>query len=384
MATLNPEQTVAQKRLMDFLCNSDENQIILQGFAGTGKSFLINQLYKSYKFAVDLDLTEHRPWVFLATTHKACEVLQAQGLDAKTVHSAFCINIMDRPTGKQVNIPRNAIIIIDECSYLNYNVLEIIQSHIQHCKVIYIGDKNQLTPVGLNHAPIFYQDDIDMVELTQAVRQQNAPSIADYCSQLRNAIENNLDTPVIPHSNCIIKLDKNSFDNEAKKLFPYTGDSKLLALKNNTIQKYNTLIDPHKIHQVGDKLINNSSNYYIPNNAVVTVIDVGDEHTIHGVRCREYRIHYGSLYDVYVPLTASGLSRAKKNVGKDTMLLRHMADLRKPYAQTIHKSQGSTYKDVLIYLDDLKQCESKKDRNRLLYVAFSRATNKVVYTGDFI
>ena len=77
MTTLNLEQTVAQKRLMDFLCNSDENQIILQGFAGTGKSFLINQLYKSYKFAVDLDLTEHRPWVFLATTHKACEVLQA-------------------------------------------------------------------------------------------------------------------------------------------------------------------------------------------------------------------------------------------------------------------------------------------------------------------
>lgn len=383
MATLNLEQTVAQKRLMDFLCNSDENQIILQGFAGTGKSFLINQLYKSYKFAVDLDLTEHRPWVFLATTHKACEVLQAQGLDAKTVHSAFCINIMDRPTGKQVNIPRNAIIIIDECSYLNYNVLEIIQSHIQHCKVIYIGDKNQLTPVGLNHAPIYYQD-IDMVELTQAVRQQNAPSIADYCSQLRNAIENNLDTPVIPHSNCIIKLDKNSFDNEAKKLFPYTGDSKLLALKNNTIQKYNTLIDPHKIHQIGDKLINNSSNYYIPNNAVVTVIEVGGEHTIHGVRCREYRIHYDSLYDMYVPLTASGLSRAKKNAGKDTMLLRHMADLRKPYAQTIHKSQGSTYKDVLIYLDDLKQCEVKKDRNRLLYVAFSRATNKVYYTGDFI
>lgn len=382
MATLNPEQTVAQKRLMDFLCNSDENQIILQGFAGTGKSFLINQLYKSYKFAVDLDLTEHRPWIFLATTHKACEVLQAQGLDAKTVHSAFCINIMDRPTSKPVNIPRNAIIIIDECSYLNYNVLEIIQSYTQHCKVIYIGDKHQLTPVGLNHAPIYYQD-IALVELTQAVRQQNATSIADYCSQLRNAIENNLDTPVIPHSNCIIKLDKDSFDNEAKKLFPYTGESKLLALKNNTIQKYNTLIDPHKIHQVGDKLINNSSNRYIPNNAEVTVVDVGDEHTIHGVRCREYRIHYGSLYDMYVPLTASGLSRAKRIAGKDTMLLSHMADLRKPYAQTIHKSQGSTYKDVLIYLDDLKQCESKKDRNRLLYVAFSRATNKVYYTGDF-
>lgn len=34
MATLNLEQTVAQKRLMDFLCNSDE---ILQGFAGCGK-----------------------------------------------------------------------------------------------------------------------------------------------------------------------------------------------------------------------------------------------------------------------------------------------------------------------------------------------------------
>jgi len=51
-----------------------------------------------------------------------------------------------------------------------------------------------------------------------------------------------------------------------------------------------------------------------------------------------------------------------------------------PYAQTVHKSQGSTYHTVMIDTDDLGMCA---DRNfamylKLLYVAISRASNRVI------
>lgn len=50
------------------------------------------------------------------------------------------------------------------------------------------------------------------------------------------------------------------------------------------------------------------------------------------------------------------------------------------YAQTVHKSQGSTYHTVIVDTEDLGQCA---DRNfetylKLMYVAISRASNKVI------
>src|SRR5690606_22846796 len=52
------------------------------------------------------------------------------------------------------------------------------------------------------------------------------------------------------------------------------------------------------------------------------------------------------------------------------------------HAMTIHKSQGSTYENVYLDMDDLAKC-STRDLNmylRLLYVGISRASN-CVYTN---
>ena len=43
------------------------------------------------------------------------------------------------------------------------------------------------------------------------------------------------------------------------------------------------------------------------------------------------------------------------------------------YAHTIHKSQGSTFKHVLINDDDISRCLDKKVRKQLRYVALTRA-----------
>ena len=47
-------------------------------------------------------------------------------------------------------------------------------------------------------------------------------------------------------------------------------------------------------------------------------------------------------------------------------------DVDYAYAQTVHKSQGSTYKNVFVIQGDIERCEEAVLRNRLLYVALSR------------
>jgi exodeoxyribonuclease V len=58
-------------------------------------------------------------------------------------------------------------------------------------------------------------------------------------------------------------------------------------------------------------------------------------------------------------------------------------DLRAVFAQTVNKSQGSTYDKVFFDLDDLKKCHNGNTLARLLYVGTSRARHQCFFVGDF-
>jgi hypothetical protein len=54
------------------------------------------------------------------------------------------------------------------------------------------------------------------------------------------------------------------------------------------------------------------------------------------------------------------------------------AKLKRPYAISCHKAQGSTYDNVIIPVYDFYSLDYK-DANQLLYVAMSRAKNKIIF-----
>lgn len=56
------------------------------------------------------------------------------------------------------------------------------------------------------------------------------------------------------------------------------------------------------------------------------------------------------------------------------------AKLKRPYAITTHKAQGSTYDTVIIPVYDFYML-NYKDANQLLYVAISRAKNKIIFVN---
>jgi hypothetical protein len=56
------------------------------------------------------------------------------------------------------------------------------------------------------------------------------------------------------------------------------------------------------------------------------------------------------------------------------------ATLKKPFAITAHKSQGSTYKDVIIPIYDYAS-KQPQDAAQLLYVAMSRAKERIIFVN---
>lgn len=58
-------------------------------------------------------------------------------------------------------------------------------------------------------------------------------------------------------------------------------------------------------------------------------------------------------------------------------------DLRPSFAQTVNKSQGSTYDIVMIDLNDIcSKCRTLEQLARILYVALSRGRSRIIMTGD--
>ena len=129
------------------LKNSHKN-IFIQGSAGTGKSYLINQYLDS------LSTEERKTVLLLAPTGKAADVI-----GGTTIHKAFelpsCVQMLDEEI---VDVPKPLhnieTVIIDEISMVRIDVFERIMQILdftatkgQNIRLIVVGDFAQLAPV---------------------------------------------------------------------------------------------------------------------------------------------------------------------------------------------------------------------------------------------
>tara|TARA_R110000868_G_scaffold8307_3_gene43386 strand:- start:6407 stop:7405 length:999 start_codon:yes stop_codon:yes gene_type:complete len=92
-------------------------------------------------------------------------------------------------------------------------------------------------------------------------------------------------------------------------------------------------------------------------------------------------IHETSEEDYKKLLHSARLFALKSKQSKDWVtyfnILKWSANVAYNYAITAHKSQGSTYKNVLILEDDLDANRKVFERNRIKYTAYSRVTDKL-------
>lgn len=200
--TYTEDQIKAKNGITNFVLgaiNSDDDYICtLSGFAGTGKSTIIQAIIQEIRFKKKVGIS--------ATTHTAKEnISEIVGMDADTIQSLLGLrpntDLEDFNPNKPVfdvraeeKICNYEIIFIDECSMINKAAFKLIKEKaIEHrVKIVLIGDVYQLPPVGEKVSLSFKVKTV--FHLTEIVRQSNSNPNAKLIELARNDVRDGTDT----------------------------------------------------------------------------------------------------------------------------------------------------------------------------------------------
>ncbi len=205
------EPTPCQENLLrqvaDFVSSDDEDILVVNGYAGTGKTTAISSVISV--------MNEYKTkCVLLAPTGRAAKVLSSySGMPAFTIHKHIYRQKSFGGDGfgqfsLAPNKDKETLFIVDEVSLIGIdaaqqqssaafgsgNLLEDLVSFVRsgvECKVILIGDSAQLPPIGLDASPALHRDymaamgGVSFSELTTVVRQQQESGILYNATMIR-------------------------------------------------------------------------------------------------------------------------------------------------------------------------------------------------------
>jgi hypothetical protein len=411
--TLNPGQQAAADSFIDMLLDPQKKVLVISGKAGTGKSTLTKELIRLAPKVLELGNVISpggrdpiKEMVVTATTNKAARVVADMiGGEPRTIHSLLGLSV--RPDfatgqtklvrGKNAQITRNSIVVIDEASYIDIPLISAINDGTLNCKLLLLGDKDQLVN-GLGGRPPVFDSNLPTAYLTEVVRNQGA--IQEMALRYQEVVETGVwPTFELPDCPSVQHLDGAGFRDAVDTVFTKPDlapdDARILCWTNGRVHQYNSHVRElrglgHNI-QADEVLITNKpivspAGTAYSTDSLVRVTSIGQEDTRHGIDGR--MIHLGAVgLWVFAPYDQEEVKQLLKHTAKAKDWKTHFAikedwvDLRPIHASTVHKSQGSTLDTVFIDLDDIGRCTQPNTVARLLYVAISRARHKVVFYG---
>ena len=410
--TLTTDQQNALNAFQQFLCDPVETVFVLSGYSGTGKTTLIKHLLEelpSYVKTAKLLLPTMKEYYveLTATTNKAAEAMSLiTGRDVATIHSFLGLRVQtDYSTGVTTLIPRSKekkegyLLFIDEASYIDSQLLELIFTMTSKCKIVFMGDPAQLTPVKSSGTPVF-EAKFSGAKLTQVVRQAEGNPIVDLSTKFRETVSSGQFFSFKPDGHHIKYLDRPDFYKEIEKEFSRTdwhySDSKILGWTNKCVVNYNHAVSDNVTGnpklKVGDYAIVNKyvtkGKQSLKTDEMVYISHISAETSENGVDGHIYTVDRGYTFFMPKSMDEKNTRLKQAKADNDYIVIEHIEsswiDLRAAYACTINKSQGSTFDRVFIDLDDVKRCNSGDQIARMLYVGISRAKSQVFLTGDVI
>lgn len=415
---LTSSQQEAARKLVEFILEPSSNELVLTGPAGSGKSHIIAWFFdEGYScYLKECEKREEEPLfpappVVTATTHKAADVLRDfLKKYVSTIHSFLNLKLKENeetgeydlvPTEKSI-IKCNQIIFIDECSMISPLLYKYIQTYCWNCKLIYVGDKYQLAPPNSPISPVF-DESIPQIELTENVRLKDHVELLSLADQLRNTVKTQVFKPIKEYKGVIEYLDDKSMKEKIDSLFLEPNkENKIVTYTNARSLLYNEYIKYdlrhfNNIYTEGENYIVNSAVVEedlvkFSTDEVITITNVGETLKAIGSGYSIELIRLNAIgnrgeFEIYTPVNPLEFKEALKieaknrNWKKFFELKRTIVDLRLADSSTIHKAQGSTYKNIFIDLGDLGKCTAYSTASRLLYVACTRATDHIYLYG---
>ena len=353
---------------------------VITGGPGTGKTTILSAVLTCYKELYKKEVT------LLAPTGKAARrMTETTGQDANTIHSK--IGIYDSDSNYEPQTLPDGLIVVDESSMVDslllWKLLQAVYSLNSH--LLFIGDVDQLPSVSAGSVlyDMIRSKVIPVARLTEIFRQAEGGIIVKN-SQAINSGSHNLE-----------------FDKDFVLTKVSDEDEALDAIKRiykAEVDKYGVdsvaLLCPLRRSQNGRfKVVADELNEELQETINPRVTDRWCN-----LYNTEYRVGDRVLQWKNTALSSNGdtgeiqsISQSDGDIaikvhwdnGNDTVETRQsMADITLAYAISIHKSQGSEYKSVIIPL--LKEQTCSLFKRNLIYTGTTRSKEKIIYVSSGI
>ena len=421
--------------------------MILRGSAGTGKTTLAGAI-------VGAMVALKQKLVLLAPTGRAAKVFsQNAGHAAYTIHrriyrqksagdlSAFSLND---------NLNRDTLFIIDEASMianqgygdsafgsgclLDDLMQFVYQNCDSNCRMLLIGDKAQLPPVGEDESPALLADVLQgygmhvyECDLNQVLRQGEESGVLWNATRIRQMITHDemtqlpkirfagfSDIQMVPGGELIDALSSSYYRVGVDQTIVVTRSNKRANIYNQGIR--NMVLDREEELCGGDQLMIVKNNYFwtegskdipfLANGDIAVVRRVRNVHELYGFRFAEVTMQFPDYDDYELTATvcldtlsteAPALTREQQEQLFNAVMEDYADIPTKPerikkmksdryynalqikfaYAVTCHKAQGGQWAHV--YLDQGYMTDDMltPDYIHWLYTAFTRTTEKL-------
>ena len=418
MASLNQEQRQAFQDVLAFINDPNRKFHRVSGGAGTGKSFFISKV-------ADEILRHKDPTCSLnsvaitATTNKAAAVLkntmQHRRGEIQTIYSFMNLRVHnDITSGEARVVPtqrwivhHNALIIVDEASMVNRNLYDYIdKGTTKDCKILFVGDKNQLAPVKENISPVYSKNKTESL-LLKSVRQEGQQALMDLAEMAKETVLTGKFFEIQEVPGVIDFVTGNQLKGILEREYHTENPNKrILCYTNSRVQDYNLYVRKLRgyteNYEVGEMLTNNSSAELVDKTRLYTdqIVEVLSRspsyaadyivpgHTIDMVDLEVRDPETLQIYQVSVceePNDREEVLKYWKSRKKWDRFFKFRdatPDLRSVAASTTHKAQGSTYDEVIVDLQDIGKCTQDEMAARLQYVALTRPKNRLYIRGN--
>ncbi|ADE83689.1 putative helicase [Xylanibacter ruminicola 23] len=439
--------TAEQEHAIDvfslFMTDRDDHVVmILRGSAGTGKTTLAGAIVRAMNVL-------KQKMILLAPTGRAAKVFALNaGHPAYTIHrriyrqksagdiSAFNLNF---------NNNRDTLFMIDEASMIanqGYgesafgsgclldDLMQFVYSG-QNCRMVLVGDKAQLPPVGEDESPALMSDvlrayglKVYECDLNQVLRQSEDSGILWNATRIRTLIDDWIlpkirfqgfaDIVRVPGDELIESLATSYSRVGMDETMVITRSNKRANIYNQGIR--NTVLDREDELCRGDQLMIVKNNYYwteqskeisfLANGDIAVVQRVRNVHELFGFRFADVTMTlpdydnyeltatvildslttespalsreqqeqlYNAVMEDYadIPLKADRIKQLKKDKYFNALQIKFA------YAVTCHKAQGGQWAHVYIDQGYMTDDMLTPDYIHWLYTAFTRATEKL-------
>lgn len=407
MIKLNNDQTRLLFELNKFWADPYRQYFVLSGQAGVGKTtcmrFFKDLLKKQNE---DIKICMSSP------TNKATAVLAEAVADPdltyKTIYSILGLRMQANGEVKELNdtgedrISDFDLVIVDEGSMVNTVLIDYIKKKtaLADTKIVFIGDKQQLPPVGEEVSPIWTMFRIDY-ELTEVMRHQN--SILDFVQSIRGNKKPVFKSPgsevrIASEDDFVAKIEQMARDGHF-----HSGQAKAIAWRNVTVDFLNHLIRSNNATTqsddrfvVGDRLVVKEPIMGEGDRIVAATDEEADVIGVEIVRHLKYPTLKAWKVLMRMDCTGSRVTtyvchedseeefqrmldefKEKKRWDLFWKLKEAFGSVSYGYALTAHRSQGSSFLYTFVDAGDIMLNRKIDERTKCLYVGCSRASKEL-------